>query len=286
MGNNLTSHWFWVVIALAILLGVCVAFISQMRNYNKSIKELNSKIERLTDKSQVSIDVHGIKTYVAIIAYIAITFCLGVIIHYLAVGLPRIQKYYDDNSHKLVDLGVDYLGLIVAIFSVIVTLLVGWQILSTIKTREELKSFETTKDEFEEIIKSHKIEIATKIHSIETNMIKIRMDTLTEIMLVVPLCISAHKEDIDNLSEALRIYGECKAENLAAGLFSRETAFGLLRYYNAFSDDERKKAIELIKKKCDKNAIVKLYSEYLTYSDETKAKHQGVNDIFLELLKD
>lgn len=118
-----------------ILLGI-VVWVS-CRHHN-AINKLNSTLSSLGSTERIAIDVRDINLSVRIIAYIALAFCLGVVIHYLAIALPRIYEA-KENAEELQNFGVDYLGLIVAIFAVIITLLVTWQIFSTIKAKEELR---------------------------------------------------------------------------------------------------------------------------------------------------
>lgn len=87
-----------------------------------------------------------VEQYIRLLAYVGLFFCLGAIFHYMACELPRLLNKNAINSH-INNLGVDYLGLIVAIFAILVTLLVTWQIYSTIKVKEEL---ENSKKDIEE----------------------------------------------------------------------------------------------------------------------------------------
>lgn len=136
MTSLLCNPLFWVAVVPSILLIVIIVLM--LRHYS-TIESLNRQLSDFSGDVHISHEVAGIKSYVRIIAYIAIAFCVGVAIHYLAVELPRILNNDYTNSH-LHNLGVDYLGLIVAIFAIIVTLLVGWQIFSTIKAKEELRT--------------------------------------------------------------------------------------------------------------------------------------------------
>ena len=72
---------------------------------------------------------------------VSVLFCVGVAIHYLCVCLPRHLEIKESNTYYQ-NMGVDYLGLIVAIFAVIITLLVTWQIYSTIKVKNDVSNYE------------------------------------------------------------------------------------------------------------------------------------------------
>ncbi len=131
----LSNPLFWVAtIPTTIFIGV----IGLLIRHNNAINRLNNQLSKLDGNIRIEQEVGNIESYVRIIAYVAIAFCLGVAIHYLAVELPRILNNDYSNSH-LHNLGVDYLGLIVAIFAIIVTLLVTWNIYSTINAKEELR---------------------------------------------------------------------------------------------------------------------------------------------------
>lgn len=136
-----------LVVGIAFILFSIVVWI--LCRHHKAINQLNKTLLKLGNTDRIAINVRDINIYVRIIAYIALVFCLGVVIHYLAIALPRIYE-----EKPLQNLGVDYLGLIVAIFAIIVTLLVTWNIYSTIKAKEELRlTREEIEKRFEERIK-------------------------------------------------------------------------------------------------------------------------------------
>ncbi len=137
MASLLCNPLFWVAVIPSILL---IAIIVLMVRHHNVIQNLNRQLSNFDGNIHIEHDVNSIRNYVRIIAYIAIAFCVGVAIHYLAVELPRVLNNDYTNSH-LHNLGVDYLGLIVAIFAIIVTLLVGWQIFSNILERNRFDRF-------------------------------------------------------------------------------------------------------------------------------------------------
>lgn len=147
----------------------------QLYKHNEYLESLNKQIAKIKQTSNFTYEVKDIEHYVRIIAYIALAFCLGAVIHYLAIGLPRIV--ITKEKHKVYDLGVDYLGLIVAIFAIIVTLLVTWQIYSTIKAKEELrevkkdfeKDFEKRLSELEDCCKKGQNQLINLDKTNETN---------------------------------------------------------------------------------------------------------------------
>lgn len=123
-----------------IIIFVVIAIVGGLIHcdLNHKIDEVKNSLDRSSlSRSTTNNDIHSINLYVRIIAYIALFFCVCVSIHYLAVVLPRILEAKAQNTH-INNLGVDYLGLIVSIFAVIVTLLVGWQIYNAIEIRKEI----------------------------------------------------------------------------------------------------------------------------------------------------
>ncbi len=140
-----------IVVGIAFILFGIVVRISY--RHHKAINKLNSTISSLGSTERIAINVRDINLSVRIIAYIALAFCLGVVIHYLAIALPRIYET-KKNAEELQNFGVDYLGLIVAIFAIIVTLLVGWQIFSNIQERNRIERFARDNEVFyQEMIK-------------------------------------------------------------------------------------------------------------------------------------
>lgn len=258
---------------------ICVLVI--LCRHHKFVKHQSESKENLVT------EVRGIGFYVRIIAYIAIFFCLCVAIHYLAFMLPRLLDTESQNTH-IQYLGVDYLGLIVAIFAIMVTLLVGWQIYSSIKVKDELKLFEKAKGNFQSELAQHKNETTDELSELRLLIGTTQMKTYAELLTVTPLYLSAHKENIQRLAEYLDVFKTCSKDSLIAQMLSREFSLGCLMAYNDIEDKEiRQSAITQIKEKCDKEAIAKLYAEFLTYSEEEKeSKFKGLNNLFLELLKD
>lgn len=133
MCKLISNPLFWVIvlIPLALIIWVIILLIK----HNSAIKRLRST----TDANiQLSEEVHGIGFYVRILAYIGILFCLGVGIHYIGVFYPRFKDVGEHITY-IQSLGVDYWGIIVGFLTLLVTLLVAWNIYSTIKAKDELK---------------------------------------------------------------------------------------------------------------------------------------------------
>lgn len=131
-----TDKSLWIIIGFIIIITLLVSIVCSIKSHTKALKELKEQIKGLGHSAKFVFYNQNVENYIRFTAYVAIFFCLGVAIHYMANELPRVLKVDEQNN---IDLGVDYLGLIVAIFAIIVTLLVTWQIYSTIKAKEELK---------------------------------------------------------------------------------------------------------------------------------------------------
>lgn len=85
--------------------------------------------------------------YLKAIAWVVVPFCILASLHYLFVFFPRSVNE-NDNHIYFNSLGLDYWGVIVGFFTFIVTLLVGWQIFSTIRERERNERLEKQYDDF------------------------------------------------------------------------------------------------------------------------------------------
>lgn len=134
-------------------------FARRVVNHNISQNNDNKNLALHNIETDVDEILHEAKGFVKFCKYacwVIIPFCLITSIAHCVVLFPRIinQKSAEEGQSGYAHLGIDYLGLIVAIFAIIVTLLVTWQIYSTIKAKEELKDFT---DQFDERLKSVEI---------------------------------------------------------------------------------------------------------------------------------
>lgn len=269
------NQCIWVLL-LFVGIALLVIYIVYLCN-------LHSRVSRLERKASprleiIEREVHGIGFYMRILVGLAIFFCVCVSVHYLCFCQPKFLG--GDAPHP------DAEGTVVAIFGAIITLLVGWNIYSTVKATEELKSFRDIESSFRKELNKHKNDVAKESSELRKTAGDLYMNMYTDLLLTSPIYLSAHKEDFERLKEALDVYKSSNPKNLIANMLSKELSLGFLRLFNATPNEETRQDIILrIKNECDKEAISKLYAEYLSFSDETKAKHIGVNDIFLELLK-
>lgn len=78
----------------------------------------------------------------------------------LAISLPRL--IWTDKFGK-VNLGFDYLGVIVALLAIMVTLMVGWNIWQTIDAKNAIKDFEKKTKNYEQ-------DLQNKVDAVKTEM--------------------------------------------------------------------------------------------------------------------
>ena len=81
-----------------------------------------------------------IKTILKHLEWIFIMVCLIGVWHYFCVFYPRFITIDEHNTYYK-NLGIDYWGIIVGFLALLVTLLVGWNIYSTIKAKDDLKDY-------------------------------------------------------------------------------------------------------------------------------------------------
>lgn len=160
----LSSYLTWGVAMLAVIYFL-VWIIVLLYKHNEYLKVFNKRLSEFhNNSSKIEIEVKSIRFYSAIVAYVVLFACFLAVIHYISHTLPRLTEY-----GKTQNLGIDYLGLIVAIFAIIVTLLVTWQIFSTIKAKEELRETQREiKSDFESKIK----DLDTRLTKLSTQQAK------------------------------------------------------------------------------------------------------------------
>lgn len=131
-----------------------------------------------------------IVTLIKCVLVVLVLFCVGVAIHYLCVCLPRHLEIRESNTYYQ-NMGVDYLGLIVAIFAVIVTILVTWQIITNLNVRQELKA---AKEE----LKEEKEKYITECNKL-SDKIEIPLSELKDRFAEISDCCETRKQEIKDL---------------------------------------------------------------------------------------
>ena len=109
-------------------------------NFERRLSDLEDKKNKKTKIWLIIIE-----WVVKIILVVAILFSFLASIHYAVVFFPRFVTIEDHNSYYQ-NLGVDYWGIIVGFFSFIVAVILGWQIFSSIKEKEELNRLKDSLD--------------------------------------------------------------------------------------------------------------------------------------------
>lgn len=83
---------------------------------------------------------NAIKTILRHLEWIFIVVCLVGIWHYFCVFYPRFISI-DKHNEYYKNLGIDYWGIIVGFLTLLITLLVGWNIYKTIDVKESFKTY-------------------------------------------------------------------------------------------------------------------------------------------------
>lgn len=160
---------------------------------------------------------NDILLYVKSIAWVITPFCLLGSLHYLFVCFPRVLTN-EEMVLTLNHLNFDYLGVIVGFFTLLVTLLVGWQIFNNIKERERIDKLTEANDKFQkEMLKFRdglelrmsKMEKCCEERGNQVKAIDEKVDAHTNATLLV-MSAEALMKDIDaksklSLSGALRV---------------------------------------------------------------------------------
>lgn len=144
----------FVFIAFATIVAL-VIFIKYLRN-------LHTRISRLENKAAphleiIEREIHGFGFYLRIIVGIAIFFCVGICVHYLCYCHPRLIS---SNAP-------DYMGTLVGISTILVTLLVGWQIFSNIREREQIDKLNESNNAFTNDMADVKDKLDARINKLE-----------------------------------------------------------------------------------------------------------------------
>lgn len=121
------------------------------RNNKSDEKNKDTTLNNIEeDVNAILRETKGFAHYCKYACWILIPICLIAAIHHFVVFFPRIinTQSYEQGQSGYAHLGVDYLGIIVAMFAIIITILVTWNIYSTIRAKEELR---VTKEDLERL---------------------------------------------------------------------------------------------------------------------------------------
>lgn len=246
-----------VVILFVILFVLCAIWhhITAMRYHKiKAEKGKQYKWYQLFGK------LNEIGFWVKFTATVLFALILFVCLHYLCCTYPHKLEGTPD---------FDYFGVIAGFFAVLVTLLVGWQIYNTIKVKEEVDEWKKVKDETKQ-------EVNKAVNRISK-----------ELWHLAPVFISAHSDFLHRFKTNMNIFNALGDDSLLAKSLSREFLLQSMMEIVKLSPAEQNEIIQSLKSACDKKHIENLCSEFYTYSDEERnGKYKGLNNLFLELLKD
>lgn len=131
---------------------------NEKKNEDKSVDKDATLNNIEEDVNAILRETKGFAQFCKYACWILIPICLIAAIHHFIVFFPRIlnAQSYEQGQSGYAHLGVDYLGVIVAMFAIIVTILVTWNIYSTIKAKEELR---VTKEDLEKLFEKRIAEL-------------------------------------------------------------------------------------------------------------------------------
>lgn len=155
---------------------------------------------------------NAIKNVLRHLEWIFIIVCLVGVWHYFCVFYPRFTTIDAHNTYYK-NLGIDYWGIIVGFLTLLVTLLVGWNIYSTIKAKDDLNE---QKKKLDDEVESTKKALKHQYSNIFDDVI-VRLSQLEKCCTEKSVKIATLNKRID--SEVMRV----KADLLFAnGLYAFE----------------------------------------------------------------
>lgn len=166
------------------------------------------------DTQTIANEIRGIGFYVRIIAYIAIVICLFISLHYLCVHYARIIPFKGT--------GADYLGVIVGIMAALVTLLVGWQIFSNIKEREQIDRYVEENRDF------------TNRATATINQFRVVITSLSEKVEFLEKCCEEKGEEISRLNslfESVKLWSESHRDATIGDFFRGSASINYVKAY-------------------------------------------------------
>lgn len=198
-----------------------------LKKHDKCARHFASKISAIRNKQgdnsldNISTDVeemlketHGVVSYLKSLCWVVIPFCLVISILYLATHFPRLisEPQCEAGQSSYAHLGIDYLGIIVSIFAVVVTILVGWQIFNNIKERERLEQVEKENHDFQSGMNTFRRRLEKRVQKVDD-------------------CCDKRKKEIKTLDD--------KVENLTSATLLMASAQSLIKS-SRFTDSEHK----------------------------------------------
>lgn len=175
---------------------------------------------------------------------------------------------------RIEPISYDYMGVLIGILSLLVTILIGWNIYTFIDIKGTSQKIDKFRAEFEGRIKKS---------SSET-----QFDVKMEMMRVVPVLIARQQGDlISSLQFMFKAFHENKNNENLAKMMAREY---ILQTIMALINNENKNLINHLvndmKGTLKVEEIEDFLHDFMSYSEEEKnQRYAGMQNVLLELLK-
>lgn len=166
-------------------------------------------------------------------------------------------------------LDFDYIGAIVGILSLLVTILIGYQIYTVINVKEELKEVRRIKSQIENKIQQKSDEI--------TNDYK---DELKQTAPLIMALSSGQRDLIEK--EVFKSYMKSKPNQLSKELSGASISMIIGEAASQAEKDVRRKRLEELSRNVQYEEVVEFYTDYVKNNE--KGKVEGMEKFILELI--
>lgn len=196
--------------------------------------------------------------------WVSITISMvAIIISMIALAIVAPSDLSDGS------LDFDYIGAIIGVLSILVTILIGYQIYTVINVKESLKE-----------VQQIRAEVDTKLQD--------KADSLTdefkeELYQATPLimAIASTKKDIIE-AEVFRAYKESGPKQLAKDL-AKQTILAIFQGFVEMEDSNvRNEYIEQLARNVNYDDVVEFYTDFAKMND--KGQYKGVEPLILGLI--
>lgn len=100
-----------------------------------------------------------IATWIKVVAITLFVVCVVLSFHYLFINFPR--------KTDTANLSFDYVGMLIGIYGILVTLLVGWQIFSNLKEKERVDRLVSENEQLKREVLDYKSSITPRLSKME-----------------------------------------------------------------------------------------------------------------------
>lgn len=164
----------------------------------------------------------------------------------------------------------DYVGAVIGVLSLLVTLLIGFQIYTMIDVRKELKELQSAKAEIDK--------------SVDEKIQKERDYTTEELRNVIPLLLSIDMHDESEvISMSFHVFGKAEKDTLAYAI-SEYMIFTFMNKVAAYNDEQKEQFITKLKDKVEYRNVGEVYSRFNYLPDEQKKEYEGVEKLIVRLI--